>query len=90
MKHGKITSYTPQPDGSLLIRSEGYFEELNSVREEIRQNIDTTKETLMQDVIKAMEVFTQTEAPEITITVIKQRGEPHRIVRTHTVYKKKL
>lgn len=90
MKHGRITTYTPQEDDSLLIRTEGYFEDLNSVKEEIRQNINTTKETLMQDVIKAMEVFTQTDAPELTITMVKQKGEPTRLVKTWIVYKKKI
>lgn len=82
---------TPQDDGSVHIRTEGYYEELNSVREEIRQNIITTNETLLQDVIKALEVFTKTDSPELILELSKDtRGEPQRIVKTWVTYKKKL
>lgn len=90
MKHARVTTYTPQDDGTIEIKTEGYFENLNSVKQEVRQNLNTTKETLMQDVIKCMEVFTQTDTPELTLTLVKHRGEPRRIIKTYLVYKDKI
>lgn len=90
MKHGQIKTSTPQDDGSVKIVTEGYYDELNSVKEEIRMNINTTTATLMRDIIKALETFTMTDTPEITLTIHKHKGEPQRIVKSYVVYKKKL
>lgn len=90
MKHGRIVRETPQGDGTMLIRTEGYFDSLNSIKEEIRVNINTTPETLMQDVIKAMETITLTDCPEMTLTIKKFENEPKKIVKTYVTYKKKI
>ncbi len=90
MRHGRITTSTPQKDGTLLIRTEGYYEELNSIKEEVRQNINTTQETLLKDIIRALDVFNTTDTAEITLRIIKRRGVPQQIVKTYTVFKKKI
>lgn len=90
MKHGRKRIFQQQEDGTVHIRTEGYYEELNSVKEELRQNLITTQDTLLKDIITALEVFTSTDCPEITIELFKDKyGEPQRMVKTWTVHKER-
>jgi len=91
MKHGSVTRYESQEDGTVKITREGYYDELNSIKESIRLNISTTKQTLLQDVIRALETFTTTDTPEMTLELVKGRdGHPQRIVKTYVTLQRKL
>lgn len=80
----------PQPDKTVLIVTEGYFDGLQSVKEQIREDIQTSYATLLTDVIKCLDVF-KTDTPELIIRISKDKtGTPTMIQKTWQTSKKKL
>lgn len=88
LKHARRTLETTQPNGDKLIRTEGYYDELNSVKEEIQQSVKTSKATFIADMMKAISVVTNRESRELTLKIeADDAGNPTRIVKTWTVRK---
>lgn len=88
LKHAKVKTTTPQPDGTLLIETKSYYEELNSIQEEIQQSIRTTKATFVTDLMHCVSLISDGTSRKITITIeANDRNEPTRIVKTWTVRK---
>jgi len=90
ISHGQRTIETPNEDGSVNIRTEGYFEGLNSVKEQIRQDMQTSYATVLADVIKCLDVL-KTDTPELVIRITKDRsGSPAIIQKTWIIKKEKI
>lgn len=90
IEHGKKIIKTPQDDGSLKIREEGYFNGLNSIEETTRVNVSTSQATVLSDVIKCLDIL-KTDSPELTIVIKKDNsGFPKLIQKEWVVYKEKL
>lgn len=88
LKHARRTVTTPQSDGSQIIVTEGYYEELNSVKEEIQKSILTTKDTFIKDLMEAVGVVTRRESRDLTLKIEADKdGNPIRIVKTWTTRK---
>lgn len=87
---GRKVTETPNTDGSSTIRTEGYYKgSIKSVREETRMDIDTTRNTLLKDIITCLDQL-KTDTPDVTIKIIKDKyGEPFLIQKTWVVYKEK-
>lgn len=91
MKHGTKTTYTPQEDGSIKIRKEGYFEDLNSIREETVQNVITTRDTFLSDIMKCLEVISKRESRELIIEIkTDEFYQPRLIVKQWVTHKEKI
>ena len=64
MKYGKI------------IITEGYFDGKKSVKKEIREDSNTTRQALLADVVKCLDLL-NTSTPEVVIRIVKDKyGEP--------------
>lgn len=83
IKHARVTRRTTRPDGSVHIRKEGYYEDLNSVEEQIEQSIKTTKATFLTDLMKAVSPISNGESRKVTVTIeANDDFEPTRIVKS--------
>jgi hypothetical protein len=70
MKYGKI------------IITEGYFDGKKSVKKEIREDSNTTRQALLADVVKCLDLL-NTSTPEVVIRIVKDKyGEPARIQKS--------
>jgi hypothetical protein len=88
LKHARRTLTIPQPNGDTMIRTEGYYEELNSVKEEVQQSVKTSKDSFIGDLMKAVAVVTKRESRELTLKIeADDAGNPIRIVKTWTIRK---
>ncbi len=88
MKHAKVKTTIPQPDGSMKIDTKSYYKELNSIKEEIQQNILTDKTTFLSDLMKCVNVISDHESRELTLTIeTDDKYQPIRIIKTWTVKK---
>lgn len=90
MKHGRITTFEPQPDGSVNIRSEGYGESLNTITEEVMQNVISTRETLMADYVNCLRAVTEKGTRELQVTVRRNYDNTFRITKIYQTRRKKL
>ena len=90
LKYGQRVVETMNDDGSTTIVTEGYFDGLQSVKEQIREDIQTSYATMLTDVIKCLDVL-KSDTPELVIRISKDRtGTPTVIQKTWLVSKKKL
>ena len=90
IKFGEKLIETLNDDGTITIRKEGYYEGLKSVREQTREDIQTTTNTLLTDVIKCLDVL-KSETPELIITIKKDKyGSPVLIQKTWIISKEKI
>lgn len=86
-KYEKVTTYTKQKDGSILITKKSYYEELANVIEEIEKphhnlEIDSLKST----VDKALLKITEHDAPQLVITIKKHNGK-YKLLERYTLVK---
>lgn len=88
LKHAKLTTYTPRPDGATDITDESYHESLTSIRQRIRLNITSTRATLLTDIIKCLDVISSHESQELVIEV-KDTPRGVMITKTWTTSKEK-
>lgn len=89
LKHAKVRTITERPDGSAHIKTESYYEELNSVKQEIQQSIKTSKDTFIADLMRCVAPISDGSSREVNIHIeANERNEPCRIVKTWTVDKK--
>jgi len=88
MKHAKVTTYTPQDDGSTRIETSSYHEQLSSIREQIEQHIQTSKDTFLGDIITCLSLITDQKTKELTIVIKSDdRYMPKLITQVYTVKK---
>lgn len=79
-KYAKIKIIKPQADGTTLIRSESYREELHSYREEVEQSKLTDYNSLINDVMASLKIIKERNTPILTIEIHMDRyGQPERI-----------
>ena len=88
INYGKVITEVENPDGSLTVRDESWYQgKKGKVVERIREDIRTNKNDYFKDVVTALGVI-KTDTPEVTISIKKDdRGEPHLIQRTYIVVK---
>lgn len=72
IRYGQKKIHSVDGDGMTHIHTEGYFDGLRSVKEQIREDIQTTQATLLTDVIRCLDVL-KTDSPELVITIKKDR-----------------
>jgi NADPH-dependent 7-cyano-7-deazaguanine reductase QueF-like protein len=88
LKHARVTTTIPQPDGSKIIETKSYYEELNSVQEEIQQSIKTNKATFVTDLMRCVSPISDGISKKITLVIeANDKHEPIRIVKTWTTHK---
>lgn len=88
LKHAKVKTTTTQPDGSKQIETQSFYEELNSVKQEIQQSIRTSKETFVADLLHCTAVIADGLTREVTIHIEADHNHnPIRIVKTWTIKK---
>jgi hypothetical protein len=87
--HTKVTTRRQLPNGDVQIDMHSMYKELSSVSQEIEQKIETSRETLALDLIKAVALISSGETPELTLHIItdKTTGEPKLITKRFTVAK---
>ena len=90
MQYGKKVITTINTDGSENIREEGYHNGLNSVKEETRMNITITRDTVLTELIKCLDLL-KTTSNDVEIRITKDKyGEPVLLQKTWTTHKEKL
>ena len=83
LKHAKVKTTEPQADGTRLITTKSFYEELNSVKEETQQSIRTSRATLLTDILKCLAIITDDVSKELTINIKDDHGRMT-IVKTWT------
>lgn len=88
LKHARVTTTIPQQDGSAVIKTESYYEKLNSVKQEIQQSIKTSKATFIADLMKCVSVISDGQSKNLKLEIeADAQGNPIRIVKTWTTVK---
>lgn len=76
--------------GQITIVTEGYYDGLNSVKEQVREDMQTSQNTLLTDVIKCLDAL-KTDTQELVILIRKDKyGSPAIIQKTWTIRKEKI
>lgn len=72
------------------IITKGYYDGLVTIKEQTREDIKTTQNTLLADVISCLDVL-KTDTPELIIRIMKDKyGSVNIIQKTWTTDKKKV
>lgn len=87
IQFGRVVKEEPNEDGSTTITEEGFYKgERKSVKITIRQDIDTTRNSLLKDLITCLEEL-KTSTPDLTIIIKKDRyGNPFLIQKSWTTH----
>lgn len=87
-KHTKITTYTPQEDGTIKSITESYFDDLASRSEDVISKKKTDRNNFLSDVISCLDVITKQQAKVLTLTIsVDEWNQPSLIVKEYTVRK---
>ncbi len=90
LQFGQKIIEMPTGDGSITIITEGYYDGLSTVKEQTREDIKTTQNTLLTDVIKCLDVL-KTDTPELVIRITKDKhGSVNIIQKTWLISKQKI
>ncbi len=90
MEFGKKVVTTVNDDGSTTIREEGYYNGLNSVVEQTRVDISITRDTILTELLRCLELV-KTTSPDIIIRISKDKhGEPQLLQKTWETYREKI
>ena len=90
IRYGQKIIESHNEDGTLNITTEGYYDGLVSVKEQIRQDIQTSYTTLLEDVIKCLDTL-KSGTPELVIRITTDRsGTPTVIQKTWIASKSKI
>lgn len=84
--HTKIKTTRQFQDGRVEIDSHSTYKELNSVKQEVGQNIETTPESLAAEVMRCLRHLTDGETSEMAIS-IKRTGARVLITKTYLLNK---
>jgi hypothetical protein len=76
MKHARVTTRTPQEDGSEEIKTDSYYEKLAHTMTEIEKQVPTTRHTILKELINCLELITKENSPEINLKIKAKNGEP--------------
>ena len=91
LKHARVITKIPRRDdpSTVDIKKESYYEELNSVEQQIQKSIKTNKMSLAADVMACLREITAGDTTELTLQIVtnKTTREPERIVKTWTTKK---
>lgn len=87
-KHTKITEFEEQEDGTLLITTSSYFEELSSIKQKVAKNVKTSKATFLSDIISCLDPVNKQQTKELTLTIVLDEwNQPAHIVKEYTIKK---
>lgn len=90
LKYGQRIIETPNDDGSVEIITEGYTDGLQTVREQRRENIQTSYGSILADVVACLDVL-KSGTPELIIRITKDKtGTPTLIQKTWLISKQKI
>jgi hypothetical protein len=88
LKHAKVKTRMPQQDGSTVIETASYYEELNTFEQQIEQKVRTSKATFIADLMKAVAPISDGISRSVKIEIdADDKGQPYRITKTWTVKK---
>lgn len=87
--HTKVKTVKSYTSGRIEIDSHSMHNDLSSVKQEIGQSVETSRATLIPDLIAAAVHITSGETAELDIKIVtnKKTGEPERIIKTWLVHK---
>lgn len=81
-KHAKVTTRTPQQNGTVLIEKKSYYDELSSIDEKIEQSIMTNKATFIADLLACVSPISDGISKKVWIEIeADANSEPIRIVK---------
>lgn len=87
-KHLKIKTIQENIDGSLVVKTETYYDKLTSTKEEVVKQITTSKEDLLRDVVSCLDVVNKQQTKELTLTIyLNELNQPTRIVKQYATRK---
>jgi len=90
VEFGKKVTTTDNEDGSTTIREEGYYKGLNSVVEQTRLDISITRDTVLTELIRCLDLV-KTTTPDIIIRISKDKyGEPQLLQKTWETKREKI
>lgn len=67
-----------------VVTTEVYTDGLKSLKKEYSQNIQTSRNSVMGDLIACLDVLTDGSSDEVTIKVTAKHNQPHLIIKTWT------
>lgn len=79
-QHEKVTVYEEQPDGSIRITTNSYYERLAHSMEEVEKQVQTNKKSLLADVMDCVSPLL-TGSPKVTLVIEAKHNEPFRITK---------
>ena len=86
-KYQKVTTYEKQTDGSILITKKSYYEELQSVIEEIEKPHHNLQKSELKGIVDAALLkITEKNSPQVVITIKKQNGK-YKLLERYTLIK---
>lgn len=89
--YGEKKIEIPNEDGTTTIFTNGYYKGPLSIKEQTREDIKTSKQFLLKDVIACLDVLSKTNTPDLTIYIKRDsEGRPFLIQKTWTITKKKV
>lgn len=87
-KHATITTTNPQDDGSVIIDTKAYFEQLASHKEEREYRRKTNRKELLNDLLACVALILEGRTTELTINIkTNTYKEPDLISHRYTIYK---
>lgn len=86
LKHAKVRTFTKLEDGSTIVETKSYHEELNMYRKEHIINILTSNATLLADVISCLDVLKGKGTSELVISIKADKDNlPKMITKTYVI-----
>jgi hypothetical protein len=85
-KHQKVTEYRKNPDGSIEIVQNSYYEKIAQTIVEIEKPMVTSAYTLEQDIEHALEHIKE-GAFKLILTVETRNGEPTKLTKKYMTIK---
>lgn len=86
-KHAKITDYTPQKDGSTIIDTKSYHEQLSSHRQDREYKHKTDGKNFIADVIQCTSLIKEGKTTKLCIEIEADSytRQPHLITYRYTI-----
>lgn len=83
--HARITTTRSIGEDTKEIVTESYTDKLSSYKREVAQNIRTSRNTLLSDIVGCLDVISKGETRELHIKIVANKShEPELIVKTWT------
>lgn len=87
-KYTKVTTYQELPDGTWKKKTEGYHERLASIKEERVENVATSRESFLNDLMQAIRVISEGKTKDLVLEIkAREFAKPSMIIKTYTTYK---